>query len=163
MTDERQGESLSRAIAGLPRGAGIVFRHYSLEADERRALFDAIRHAAEPQGHLLLLAGTSEQARAWGAHGSHGHGRGSGLRTAPAHNLAELRGAEKAGASLIFLSPVFETRSHPQAMPLGPDGFAALAAQSRLPVVALGGVNEARFRALDGAYGWAGIDAWTEA
>lgn len=162
MTDERQGGALFGAIAGLPRGSGIVFRHYRLEAGERRALFDTIRRAAERQGHLLLLAGTSEQARTWGADGSHGHDHGSGLRTAPAHNLAELRGAEKAGASLIFLSPVFETRSHPQAVPLGPDGFAALAAQTSLPVIALGGMNEARFRALDGAYGWAGIDAWTE-
>lgn len=160
MTDERQGESLFDAIARLPQRAGIVFRHYHLEEVQRRRLFDKVWKTAELHGLLLLLGGTSEQSQVWGAHGSHGRGGGAGLRTAPAHDLAEIREAEDAGADLVFLSPVFETRSHLGATPLGSDGFAALAAQTRLPVVALGGMNAERFRNLRGAYGWAGIDAW---
>jgi thiamine-phosphate pyrophosphorylase len=74
--------------------------------------------------------------------------------------LAEIRAAEAGGAALVFLSPVFATRSHPEAQPLGPDGFDALARQTRLPVIALGGMDEARAEGLAEAYGWAGIDAW---
>ena len=157
MTDERMGERLLDAVARLPEGAGIVFRHYSLPEEARRASFDAVK-AAAPRGTLLILAGEARKAAAWGAEGS--HGRHVGATTAPAHDLAEIRAAEKASAALIFLSPVFATRSHPDARALGPEGFAALAARTELPVVALGGMNAARAEGLAGAYGWAGIDAW---
>ncbi|WP_284734788.1 thiamine phosphate synthase [Sphingosinicella terrae] len=163
MTDERLGEHLMEAIARLPRGSGIVFRHYRLEAAARRALFDRVRKAARRQRLLLLLAGTGRKARAWHADGSHGRGGGvRGLRSAPAHDLREIRAAERSGADLVFLSPVHATRSHPGARALGRIGFARLARQSRLPVVALGGMDARRGRALAaaGAYGWAGIDAW---
>ena len=155
MTDERLGDGLLDAVAGLPAGAGIVFRHYSLPETGRRALFDAVKLAAPGP---VLLAGPPEQAQAWGADGS--HGRHAGATTAPAHDLAEIRAAEAAGAALIFLSPVFETRSHPEAAVLGTEGFAALAGQTQLPVVALGGMDATRVKRLSGAYGWAGIDAW---
>jgi len=161
VTDERQSEALAAATRRLPRGAGIVFRHYSLAPGPRRALFDEVKRLARAQGLLLLLAGPSAEAREWGADGSHGRGGGEGLRTAPAHDLAEIRAAEAAGAALLFLSPVFPTRSHPTARPLGVDGFARLAEATPLPVVALGGMNAERFERLSGAYGWAGIDAWT--
>jgi thiamine-phosphate pyrophosphorylase len=157
MTDERLGGRLLDAIARLPEGAGIIFRHYSLAEAARRALFDQVTLAAPGP---VLLASPVEQALAWGADGSHGRHRGA--TSAPAHDLAEIRAAEAAGASLIFLSPVFATRSHPDAPALGPAAFAALARQTDLPVIALGGMNAARAEGLSGGYGWAGIDAWDE-
>ncbi|MDQ8757041.1 thiamine phosphate synthase [Sphingosinicella sp. LHD-64] len=161
MTDERLGDRLWQAIERLPQGAGIVFRHYSLDAAHRRSLFEKVRQKTRDRELLLLIAGPSEQAEMWGADGSHGRNSGAGIRSAPAHDLAEIRAAETAGADLVFLSPVFPTRSHPEAATLGPNRFAELAGQTQLPVIALGGMNEARFAALDGAYGWAGIDAWS--
>ncbi|MGQ0590315.1 MAG: thiamine phosphate synthase [Sphingosinicella sp.] len=158
MTDERMGEALFAAVARLPEDAGIVFRHHSLGEEARRRLFDEVRTAHRG---LLLLGGSAELARTWGADGSHGRHRGT--TTAPAHDLAEIRAAEAAGASLIFLSPVFATHSHPEARPLGSDNFDALAAQTSLPVIALGGMNDARAEGLAEAYGWAGIDAWLPA
>ena len=160
MTDERQGDGLLAAIERLPRDAGIVFRHYSLPEPERRALFEQVKAAARRRGLTLLLAGPSAQARAWGADGSHGGGHGGGLRTASAHKLREIRAAERAGAAALFLSPVYATRSHPGARHLGPARFALLARRTKLPVIALGGMDAARAKRLRGAYGWAGIDAW---
>ena len=160
LTDERQGDGLLGAIAGLPAGAGIVFRHYSLGEVARRNLFDRVRAAAPGP---VLLAGSAAQARAWGADGSHGPGYGRGLRSASVHSLAEIRIAESHRAGLLFLSPAYATRSHPEARPLGLARFAWLARRTRLPVIALGGMNEARGNKLAsfGAYGWAGIDAWS--
>jgi thiamine-phosphate pyrophosphorylase len=83
------------------------------------------------------------------------------LRTAAAHNLREIRLAERRGADLLFLSPVFPTRSHPEAKTLGRLRFSLLARQTRVPSIALGGMNEKRARGLAGAYGWAAIDAWS--
>jgi len=57
----------------------------------------------------------------------------------------------------VLLSPVFPTRSHPGGKVLGALRFRLLAARSRLPVLALGGMNARRARALRG-FGWAAID-----
>lgn len=163
MTDQRLDGGLVETVRRLPGGAGIVFRHYRLDPAARRALFDRVRAAAPTT--LLLLGGPADQARAWGADGSHGPGRGEGLRSAPVHDQAQIRAAERAGAALLFLSPVFATRSHPGARLLGLARFAWLARRTALPVIALGGMNPARGRRLAsfGAYGWAAIDAWEKA
>jgi len=160
MTDERQGERLLAAVARLPEGAGIVFRHQGLGEVARRNLFEKVR--AAHQG-LLLLAGPAALAQSWGADGSHGRGPGGGLRSAPVHDYAELRAAERDKAAFVFLSPVHATNSHPGARNLGVARFAWLARRTSLPVIALGGMNAARGRRLAsfGAYGWAGIDAWS--
>jgi thiamine-phosphate pyrophosphorylase len=161
MTDERRGLDLFEALEQLPPGrAGIVFRHYGLPEAERWSLFDEVRAFARRRRLMLLLAGPAGQARAWGADGSHGRGPGEGFRSAPAHDLAEIRAAERDGAAMLFLSPVFATRSHPGARPLGPAKFNFLARRTGLPVIALGGMNAIRARRLRGAHGWAGIDAW---
>jgi len=159
MTDERQGKGLFDAIGRLPADAGIVFRHHGLSEADRRALFERVKSVAPGP---VLLAGPAGQARAWGADGSHGSGRGAGLRSAPVHDYAEMRAAERDGAAFIFLSPAFPTKSHPQARPLGLARFAWLARRTTLPVIALGGMDEVRGRRLAsfGAYGWGAIDAW---
>ena len=159
MTDERQGDGLLGAVARLPAEAGIVFRHYSLPEVARRDLFERVRAAAPG---LVLLAGPADQARLWGADGSHGSGPGDGLRSAPVHDQRQIRAAERNGAVLLFLSPVFATNSHPGGRALGLARFAWLARRTPLPVIALGGMNSVRGRRLAsfGAYGWAGIDAW---
>ncbi|MBV9881646.1 MAG: thiamine phosphate synthase, partial [Sphingomonadaceae bacterium] len=93
MTDERQGNGLLAAVARLPDGAGIVFRHYGLPEVARRDLFEKVREAAPG---LVLLGGPAELAQEWGADGSHGRGPGEGLRSAPVHDQAEIKAAERA-------------------------------------------------------------------
>ena len=155
MTDERQGDRLWRALDRLPSRSGIVFRHYSLPRADRLLLFERVKAIARERRLILLAAGLPLP----GANGVHGR-RGAGLMSASAHNLRELRAAEQAGADLVFLSPVFPTRSHPDARPLGPGRFALLAHQAKVPVIALGGMDAEKARSLGGAYGWGGINAW---
>jgi len=144
MTDERQGAQLLDTVMRLPRGAGVVFRHHRTPPPARRALYEQVRVIARARGLILVLAGPTGLAIAWRADGAHGrvpHRRSSRalLRTAPAHDARELKAAARAGADLIFLSPVFATRSHPGGRTLGPLRFGRLARQARVPVVALGG------------------------
>lgn len=162
MTDERMGEALWDALARLPRGSGVIFRHYL--TPDRRGLFERVRAVARRRGLVLLLAGTPREAAGWRADGAHGrspHLRASRplLRTAPAHDAREL---VLARAHAVLISPVFPTRSHPGARSLGPVRFGQLARRSRIPLIVLGGMNVARFGRLAplGAYGWAGIDAF---
>lgn len=158
-----------RAAARLPRGSGIVMRHYTLEPVARRALFERLRAVAIRRGLLLFLAAQEALAAAWGADGSHGSSGGRGrrrlpsrlLHSAPVHDRRELRAAQRQGADLIFLSPLFVTRSHPGATALGAGRFAALARLAPMPAMALGGVSRrhsAFVRAL-GAAGFGAIDS----
>ncbi len=162
MTDERVAEAdLMRAIARLPRGSAIVLRHYSLPELARHALFLRVKRAARRRHALVLLAGDARLARAWGADGHHGTGIGSaGLHSTPAHDRRQLARAQRAGADVLLVSPLFATRSHPGARPLGAFRFAALARAADVPVIALGGVrprHAALVRRL-GASGYAAID-----
>ncbi|HEX8578376.1 MAG TPA: thiamine phosphate synthase [Allosphingosinicella sp.] len=156
-TDERLGDRLVGALERLPRGAGVVFRHYSLPAAERRALWERVRLVGRRRGLTLIVAGPALPS----ADGAHNR-RGAGIRTWSAHNLRELRAAERAGAHLVFLSPVYSTATHPGAAFLGPQRFTSLARKAKVPVVALGGMDAEKARHLSGAYGWAGIDAWAK-
>ncbi len=165
-TDARVNDAaLFAALHRLPRGAGIVFRHHALPRAARRALFDAVRIIARRRRLILLLAGPAIQAQIWGADGWHGRKCGYPARpmlhSAPVHGIAEMRSAERHGADLLFLSPLFPTRSHPDAPVLGHVRFGLLAHQARLPVIALGGVSARRAKTLAplGASGWAAIDA----
>jgi len=164
MTDERMGDGLWPALARLPRGSGVIFRHYATR--DRRALFERVRTIARKRRLVLVLAGAPREAVAWRADGAHGrspHCRVARplLRTAPAHNARELAVAR---AHAVLVSPVFTTRSHAQAGPLGPLRFAILARRAEQPVIALGGMDARRFRRLApfGAYGWAAIDALSQ-
>ena len=162
LSDARNDAALARALGRLPRGSGLVFRHYHLAPAARRARFGALRRFCRRHGHAILLSGAAAQARAWGADGAYaapaGLGRRSGgLRLATAHDLAELGDAAGVGADAVLLSPVFATRSHPGAPVLGPVRFHLLAALSGVPVIALGGMNRRRARRLH-SHGWAAID-----
>ena len=164
MTDERQGEALWTALARLPRGGSIVFRHHATPPKARRALFDRVRAIARRRGLVLVLAGPPLRAIAWKADGAHGRSPivrlpRPLLRTAPVHDMRQMAAARR--ADLLFVSPVFATRSHPGAGALGPLRFAALAAKARRPVIALGGMDAGKARRIK-AYGWAAIDAWSD-
>ena len=67
----------------------------------------------------------------------------------------------KAGADLLFVSPLFPTRSHPGAPSLGLPRAARIGRGLDLPQIALGGMTAKLFRRLRGRFeGWAAIDAW---
>jgi thiamine-phosphate pyrophosphorylase len=166
MTDERQGDGLWSALERLPHGSGVIFRHHATPCAERRLLFEAVRRIARRRRLTLILAGPARLAIGWRADGVHGR-RPRGLpsrrliQTAPAHDRRERVAAERNGADLVLLSPVFSTRSHPGARPLGRVRFGLIADQATRPIIALGGMTAGRARSLAnmGIYGWAAIDA----
>ncbi|WP_461457244.1 thiamine phosphate synthase [Parasphingorhabdus sp.] len=165
MTDARNDESLEKSVKALPRGSGIIFRHYHLDNDQRQERFQAIRACARRHDHILLLAGSPSLARQWGADGVHGrqwkrHQTNGLLHSAPVHSPGEIAIAQHHGADLMFLSPAFATRSHPGQKPLNRLQLRRLISLCRKPVMLLGGMNAVRFQQLEtlGAHGWAAID-----
>ncbi len=140
-TDARLGD-LAAAVARLPRGAGVVLRHHELPPAERRALAARLAGLAARRGLLLIDEHDPRIGRA--------------------HDRPELIAARRRGAALVFVSPVFATRTHPGARTLGAVRFGLLVRDARVPVAALGGMTAARFRRLRplGAVAWGAIDAF---
>jgi thiamine-phosphate pyrophosphorylase len=160
VSDARNDAVLEAALLKLPRGSGLIFRHYHLDTAERRARFTVLARIARSRGHLVVLSGTARLARRWGADGAYGADllRGPAcLRLATAHSLRDLRRTGRCDA--VLLSPVFATRSHPGAKPLGVLRFRLLAARGPVPVIALGGMGRHRARHLSWPL-WAAIDAF---
>ncbi len=158
MTDAGRGPDAILAARALPAGAALILRDYG---DPRRlAKARALAAICAARGVIFLVGGDPALASASGAGGV--HLRSDQLRAPPAmarglivtaacHAEHELACAAAIGAAAAFLSPVFETRSHPDAAPLGPEEFKRLANLAQLPVLALGGVDETNAMRLAGA------------
>jgi len=156
MTDERLGPLLP-VLRRLPPGAGVVFRHHATPPAERRALLRHATRIAVARRLVLVAAGRATRD------GLHGGGRkGSRRQTAPAHDRREAIAGRRAGAQVLFVSPVFATRSHPDAAPLGPLAAARIGKGLGAGVIALGGMTPRRWRRIRhlGFDGWAAIGAW---
>jgi len=170
LSDARNDASLAAAIAAMPRGSGLIVRHYHLDGAARRARFEQLAKAMHRRGGMVVLAGDPVTARRWRADGVYGAaaqpGRASAalVRLATAHGMAEIGRANRARADLVLLSPVFATRSHPGARTLGMVRFLLLVRYARVPVIALGGMTLGRARRMPHkvhgykVHGWAAID-----
>jgi thiamine-phosphate pyrophosphorylase len=159
MTDERLGDALLPSIAALPKGSGIVFRHYSLVPKARQKLFLVVSAIARRHRHIIVVGGPPIAGPVWLMAGQHGRVRGA--LTAPVHSRREAIAAQRAGAALLFVSPVFATQSHPSARALGRVRFGLLIHNLQAPVIALGGMDKMRARSLRSMkiYGLAAISA----
>ncbi len=168
MTDETRGDAAA-AMARLSPGAAVVFRHYG--APDREALGAQLRALAHARGHLFLVAGDPRLAARLHADGFHAPQALAhriplarrllprGLVSMAAHDARALVTAQRYAPDSILVSPVFSTSSHPHAATLGPLRFAALTHATPIPVIALGGMDAARFARLKAsrAHGFAGI------
>jgi thiamine-phosphate pyrophosphorylase len=168
VTDWRRLPNPLPAARALPRGAGVILRHY--EDPNRRLIAATLAQLCRQRGLVLLVAGDAGLAAAVGAAGVHlpeaagrqvmalRRRRPGWVISLAAHSLPALLRAR--GADFALLSPVFATGSHPGASALGPLRFTALCRRSPVPVLALGGMNQAAAVRLRGAgqAGFAAID-----
>lgn len=173
MTDpERRPDPLADA-ARLRPGQAVILRHYGSRC--RAALAHALARAARTRRAPLLVAGDWRLAAAVRAQGVHlpqgmllsgrlapllGWAKRRGaLLTAACHDRAALRAARRLRIGAALVSPVFPTRSHPDARTLGLIGLARLARTAKIPVIALGGmaVKQGRQAQCRGAKGWASV------
>ncbi|WP_150627541.1 thiamine phosphate synthase [Pandoraea captiosa] len=172
----------SQLAQALARGTRLVqLRNRSLDADGYRALAEsalALTHAAHAQ--LILnpphdvadrwlgtTDGTVPQADGWHLTSARlmaceTRPAGWKLVSAACHDAAQLAQATRLGLDFVTLSPVLATATHPDATPLGWPAFTALAAQTSLPVFALGGMRAETLASARnaGAYGIAAIRAF---
>lgn len=158
------------AAAALPRGAGVVARGAApgvlaglVAVARRRGLVLLV--AAEGRGAIAARAGlhlpdrratrgllpflAARRAGApWAVLSLAAHGGAAGAAR-----------ARRLRPDLVFLSPLFPTRSHPGAAALGPLRWLAAARRLQVPAAALGGIATRTARRVPRrATGLAGID-----
>ena len=132
----------------------VQLRAGSMPPDALARLARRAARLAERNGARLFLNGDPEAARAAGAHGAHLPSRtlarlaerppwpGFGL-AASCHDARELALARSLGVDFAVLSPVRATPGHPDARPIGWEGFSRLVESADFPVFALGGLGPA--------------------
>ena len=165
LSDRRNDAGLEQALAALPGGSGFIYRHYHLEEQRRQARYRELATVAKEHGHCVILSTDGwNRLDDWGGDGMYGGLKGTSgppppeyLWLATAHNGDEIQEASRIGADAVMLSPVFSTRSRPDAPILGPFGFSVLAQQADIPVIALGGMTRERAEEY-GIQRWAAID-----
>jgi 8-oxo-dGTP diphosphatase len=142
---------LARAAAALAGGLRLVqVREKAWPAARREALARALVRLARAHGAKVVVNGGADEAARAGADGvhwtaatlEHAVARPAGLMVgASCHTREELARAAALGLDYALLSPVRATPTHPDAVPLGWDGFARAIAGTRVPVYALGGLG----------------------
>lgn len=148
--DMGEAAFLARAASALDRGLKLVqLREKDWPIPRQRALAEALVALARPRGAKVLLNGEPESARAWGCDGVHLTSAALAVATArpddllcaaSCHTRADIERAAVLGLDFAVLGPVLPTPSHVDAVTLGWKGFATLAAETPLPVFALGGL-----------------------
>lgn len=163
MTDEKRMPDPVAAIAALPKGSAVIYRHYGLA--DREGFGHHLRAAAQKGQILFLVAGDRSLAQSLEADGMHmPENLGFRLEGSPpferkdgqpafntiaAHSHEALERAATSGVSAALLSPVFATKSHANAEPLGAAAASAWAREAGLPVYALGGISPGSAAALE--------------
>lgn len=163
MTDPDRTPDPVAVARSLPRGCGVILRHYGYGAGKREALAHALGWACKRQNLVFLVGADSALAQKVDADGVHlpqalvkgaadiKRRHPNWIVTAAAHSQAALRRAARSRVDAVFLSPVFPTASHPGQAVLGPLKFAALTKGTGLAVYGLGGIDARNMARLQGS------------
>ena len=155
--EPREADFEATLRARLEAGVRLVqLRAKSMPAEALVPLARRAAALAERSGARVFLNADPGTAHAAGAHGAHLSSRalarlaerpsarpispGFGL-AASCHDARELALARSLGVDFAVLSPVRPTPGHPDARPIGWEGFARLVEPMDFPVFALGGLG----------------------
>ena len=159
VTDRRQARKPLVEIVGAALAAGcrwVSVREKDLPEEDQIALVRMLLPMARRNGARLTLHGDAALAKAAGADGVHlsAHGDAAASRQllgpdkligVSIHTATEAAAVDPAVADYAIAGPAYETASKPGYGPeIGRKGLADLARSTRVPLVAIGGLNAMR-------------------
>ena len=130
MTDPVRTPNPVKVARHLPRGTGVILRHYDIP--DRYSLAKDLKRVCQDRSLILIIAGDARLAKIVAADGLHlpewavtqpqaGHLHWSRLEnrllTAAVHSSRALYRAQKMGVDAVIASPVFSTASHTHTAP----------------------------------------------
>ena len=169
MTDSQRTPNPLPIIRSLPAKTGVILRHY--EDPERHQLIEKIRYYCKKRALFFILALTETPIALPAADGYHlpehlcininrveiSRLSRLGKITASAHSEASLRTIAALGIDAALLSPIFQTMSHPEQLPIGLHRFFRILERAKLPVFALGGVESKKLTCVSRQRNFAGM------
>jgi 8-oxo-dGTP diphosphatase len=142
---------LVRAERALAEAVRLVqVRDRTWDLPRRHALAAQIVALAQRYGATVLWNGTADEARQLGCAGVHWTSQMLASATARPHDLIvgaschthdDVMRASRLDVDFAVLGPVHATPTHPDATPLGWEGFAVASQGTRVPIYALGGLT----------------------
>ena len=159
VTDRRQARKPLVEVVGAALAAGcrwVSVREKDLPEDDQIALVRLLLPMARRNGARLTLHGDAALAKAAGADGVHLSAGGDAAASrqllgrdkligVSIHTATEAAAVDPAIADYAIAGPAYETASKPGYGPeIGRKGLADLARSSRVPLVAIGGLNATR-------------------
>ncbi|MEM9179043.1 MAG: thiamine phosphate synthase [Pseudomonadota bacterium] len=166
LTDPERVPDPIHAIRNLPRGSGVIYRHFG--AENRLTVGADLQRVCSEMDHKFLVSADPQLALTINADGVHWpevklpstrqwHGRFR-LQTASAHSGRAIRRAAQAGMDAVLFSAIFPSASPSAGSPLGAARLRFHKAQAKIPIYALGGLNARNAGRISGVSGGAGIE-----
>jgi thiamine-phosphate pyrophosphorylase len=168
LTDPARTPDPAAIVAGLPRGWGVIYRHFG--APDREAAAGGLAVACRKKGLAFLIGADARLALQVGADGVHWPNRMAEevrrwavrfrLQTVSAHGPAELARLTGLPIDAALVSAVFPSASPSAGAALGALRLRRLSKLSPMPIYGLGGVNPENARQISGFAGLAAIGGW---
>jgi thiamine-phosphate pyrophosphorylase len=145
-------DELVRAVdAAIDGGVNVVqLRGKDLSADALSALSGRLREVTQDRV-LLIVNGSADAAIESGADGVHlseeapmPEERAGLIVGRSVHSVEAARRAEGEDVDYVVAGPIYETRSHPGAVPAGADLIRKISEVVSVPVIAIGGIDYQR-------------------
>ena len=154
-------------ILSLDKNVGIIFRNYEEKHNKKKIL--ELKQFCKSNGRKLYLANNFRLAISLNLNGCYipsfnkcfyfnkNDLKKNFIILGSAHNISEIKLKEKQGIDVIFLSPLFKTKSYKSF--LGIVKFNLLSSMSKKKIIALGGIRKHNISKLKitNAYGYSGI------
>lgn len=166
LTDEKRHQTINDIlliIDKLPILSGVIFRHYN--HIKRNEFAQILRNYCDEKGLLFIVAGDEQLANNINADGIHlpewmvnekscnpiWTRNNDKILTTAAHSPKALEQAHSINADAALLSPVLDTKSHPNADVIGIENLIKWCKNSPVPVYALGGISKANTEVINKA------------
>ena len=141
----------------IPKKSAFLLRSY--EAKERKKIAKQLLKFCKMKKLKLLIASDIKLAEDINAHGIHFpeymmkekkinwmiikniKSKKNWIITTAVHSHQAIKKAESFNVDAVLLSPVFQSKSHPNKKNLGINKFEKIVKKTKLPIYALGGIN----------------------
>jgi len=163
-TDEKKTKLPMKIIEKLPKNSGVVIRNYS---NTKKINVKELKYYRYRRMLKILIAGKFSEPNDFdGIHYPRWlqpyYVKKNYIKSVSVHSGKDVRKCINLKANLVFIAPVFKTTSHKEQNYLGVIKLGLLVKLFKVPVIALGGINETNVSRLNNLpiSGCAGIDVF---
>jgi len=162
-TDNIKTKKPNVTINRLPKNTGIVIRPY--DPKQKYKNIKNLIKISRKNSLTILIAGKKAFPFTNGSHIPRWifrRPKNNKIVSISVHGLKDIRRVINSKANLAFISPVFKTTSHLHKDSLGAVKLGLISRKFKIPLVALGGINEKNIKSLRSIpiHGCAGIDVF---